>query len=136
MTSSSAVGSAKADPLKFKDIRILIVEDSWDVGDGLKRLLEACGADVVGPVATANDARRLVSEQPPDVALVDINLRNGQKSDDLMDHLEEQHIPFVVITGYSEVFLPKHSAATILQKPIREELLLASLRRVTQNKGT
>lgn len=131
MTSSSAVGPT--DPLRFKGVRILIVEDSWEVGDGLRGLLESWGADVAGPVATADDARRLVSEQLPDVALVDINLRSGQKSDDLMDHLEEQDIPFVVITGYSDVSLPKHSAA-ILQKPIREELLLASLRQVTRHK--
>jgi DNA-binding NtrC family response regulator len=136
MTSSSAVGPTEAAPLEFKGVRILIVEDSWDVGDGLKGLLEAWGADVVGPVATADHARRLVSEQVPDVALVDINLRNGQKSDDLIDHLQEQDIPFFVITGYSDASLPKHRAATILQKPIREELLLASLRLVTRNKGT
>jgi CheY-like chemotaxis protein len=135
MTSSRAVGPTEADPLEFKGVRILIVEDSWDVGDGLKRLLEVWGADIVGPVATTAQARRLVSEQAPDVALVDINLRNDEKSYGLIDHLQERGIGFVVITGYSDLSLPKCSAA-ILQKPIREELLLASLRSVTRNKAT
>jgi DNA-binding response OmpR family regulator len=52
--------------------RILVVEDSWHLGVALKSLLRSVGAEVVGPVATSADAERLVAEQVPDVAIVDL----------------------------------------------------------------
>jgi hypothetical protein len=33
---------------------------------------------VDGPVATAADAERLISKQVPDLAIVDLNLRDGR----------------------------------------------------------
>ena len=93
-------------------------------------LLESWGADPVGPVATVIDARRLVSERAPNVALVDINLRNGELSYDLIDWLHARGIPIIVISGYPEVALAKDKAVAILPKPMREDLLLASLRSV------
>jgi CheY-like chemotaxis protein len=128
MTSSNARVWPQAKPPELNGVRVLIVEDSWDVGMGLKMLLEAWGADVVGPVATTDDAMRLVSECAPDVALVDINLRNGEKSYGLIDWLHEQSTRIVVMSGYADVSLAKGKVAAILQKPMQEELLLASLR--------
>ena len=59
---------------------VLVVDDSWPVSLGLKVLLELWGADVIGPAATGAEAERMVSERKPDVALVDINLRRGERS--------------------------------------------------------
>jgi CheY-like chemotaxis protein len=128
MTSSNTRVWPEATPPELNGVRVLIVEDSWDVAMGLKRLLQARGADIVGPVATPDDAMRLVSERAPDVALVDINLRNGEKSYGLIDRLHEQGIRIVVMTGYADVSPANGKAAVILQKPMREEALLASLR--------
>lgn len=109
-------------------LRVLIVEDSWQVASALKRLLELCGADVAAPVATTADAVRLISERAPDVALVDINLRGGEQSYDLIDQLYDQGIRVVVVTGYADVLLKQGKVAAILQKPVTEDLLLAALR--------
>jgi CheY-like chemotaxis protein len=125
MTPSNTRVWPEARPPELKGVRVLIIEDSWDVGMGLKTLLEACGADIVGPVATTVDAMRLVSELAPDIALVDIKLRNGEKSYGLIDRLHEQGIRIVVMTGYADVSLNKGKVAAILQKPMQEELLLA-----------
>ena len=89
----------------LKGARILLVEDSWHVGNAIKRLLRTLGADVAGPAATIADAERLVAERTPDVAIVDINLRDGERANPLIDRLHEQHIPVVVITGYTAVSL-------------------------------
>jgi DNA-binding NtrC family response regulator len=118
---------------ELSGLNILIVEDSWDVSAGLKMLVEAWGASVVGQVASANEARCLVAERAPDVALVDIHLRNGERSYALIDQLHEQGIRVVVITGYAEVSRVKEKAAAILQKPIREKLLLTCLRSARQS---
>jgi DNA-binding NtrC family response regulator len=83
---------------------------------------------VAGPAATVVDAERLVAERTPDVAIVDINLRDGERANHLIDRLHEQRIPVVVMTGYTAVALPPGKVEAILQKPVSEEKFLAILR--------
>jgi DNA-binding NtrC family response regulator len=135
MSSANSYDPRAATASELDGVRVLIVEDSWDVGTGLKMLLETWGADPVGPAATVNDARRLVSERAPNVALVDINLRNGELSYDLIDWLHARGIPIIVISGYPNVSLARDKAVAILPKPMREDLLLASLRSVRSNEA-
>ena len=108
-------------------MRVLVVEDSWQVAEGLRNLLRACGADVVGPVATTADALRLISEHIPDAALVDLSLRGGEQAHDLIDRLQGKDIRVIVTTGYSDVQVAK--TATVLRKPIDEAQLLDALNR-------
>jgi len=135
MTSSDSHEPPETKPSDLNGLCVLIVEDSWQVGTGLKMLLESWGADVIGPVATTADAERMTSERSPDVAIVDINLRRGERSYGLIDRLHDQGIRVVVITGYTDASLPPGKAAAILQKPMREDLLLASLRPAGAHQG-
>jgi CheY-like chemotaxis protein len=116
-------------PADLNGLRVLVVEDSWHVSTGLRMLLEAQGAIVDGPVATTADAMRLVSERIPDVAIVDINLRDGERSYELIDRLQDRGIRIVVLTGYGDVSLRRNKATVVLQKPARDEVLIASLRK-------
>jgi CheY-like chemotaxis protein len=135
MNSSSMDEFSDAESLDLSGVRILVVEDSWQLAMALKSLLQACGADVSGPVATSADAQRLVAEQMPDAALVDFNLRGGERADGLIDKLHEQGIYVVVTSGYAVLpIVPRHAAA-ILQKPISEAQLLGSLRPVVERKA-
>ncbi|SDR64301.1 Response regulator receiver domain-containing protein [Rhizobiales bacterium GAS113] len=131
MTLSNPRPPPGAGSSDLKDLRILLVEDSWPIGIALKRLLRAMGADVVGPVATASEAERLASEHTPDVALVDFNLRGGERANGLIDRLHDQSVRVVVISGYRDLPLAPGKVAAILQKPVRQEQLLAALRPVT-----
>ena len=106
------------EPGPLAGLSVLVVEDSWQVGAAVKRLLQACGADVAGPAATAADAARLISERTIDLALVDINLRGGELAYGLIDQLHEQGIRTVVVTGYADVSLEEGKVAAILQKPV------------------
>jgi CheY-like chemotaxis protein len=126
--TSNVCDPPKASPSELNGLRVLVVEDSWDVATGLKMLLESWGADIVGPVATTADALRLLSERTLDVALVDINLRNGEQSYGLINRLHDQGIRIVVISGYADVSPADGKVAAVLQKPMREDLLLASIR--------
>jgi FixJ family two-component response regulator len=110
----------------LKGMRILLVEDSWQLGMALKSLLRS----VDGPVATTKDAENLISQNVPDAAIIDVNLRQGERSYGLIDQLVGRGVPVVVTSGYSD--LPMVSAkAHILEKPISEEKLIAILRSVT-----
>ena len=132
------VSSNDHEPLDAADlsgVRVLVVEDSWHIGVALKSLLRAMGADVVGPVATAADAERLISEQSPDVGIVDFNLRGGELAHGLISRLNERGIRVIVISGYSEVPLAPGAIPVVLQKPIVEAQLLAALRPVAEQKA-
>ena len=128
MPSSDSHEPPETQPSDLSGLCVLVVDDSWHVSSGLKMLLESWGADVIGPAATTADAERMASERRPDVAIVDINLRGGERSYGLIDRLYDQGIRVVVITGYADAALPQGKAAVILQKPVREDVLLANLR--------
>src|SRR5262249_51748441 len=115
-------------------VRILIVEDSWPAGVALRRLLRVLGAGGSGAVAASAAAQRLASEQPPDAAIVDFNLRGGELADGLVERLHEQGIHVVVTTGYTELPKPPRHAVAILHKPITTAALLGSLRPVVARK--
>ena len=70
------------------------------------------------------------------MALVGINLRGGELAYDLIDQLHDQGIRIVVLTGYADVPLKQGKVAAVLQKPVRENLLLRSLRPVRQSRET
>jgi DNA-binding NtrC family response regulator len=131
MTSlNSAHDPSEAGRSQLSGLRVLVIEDSWQVGAALKRLLMQWGADVAGPVATTADAMRLISERTFEVALVDIDLRGGEQAHSLIDQLHDQGIHVLVITGYADVSLGQGKVAKVLQKPVTVDLLLRSLRTV------
>ena len=135
MASSNAYDPPGAGSWDQKGVRILLVEDSWHLGIALKNLLKAWGADVTGPVATAAEADRATSEQTPAVALVDLNLRGGERAYDLIDRLHERGIPVIVTSGYEVLPRPPGKAVAVLQKPFGEAQLLALLRPLTAQKA-
>lgn len=121
------------DAPSLSGLRILVVEDSWHVAKAMTRLLSALGADIAGPAATAAQAKQLISESRPDVALVDFNLRDGELAHDLIDHLQGQGISVIVITGYEVIPLGAGKVEAILQKPVSAAQLLAAVRQATSH---
>lgn len=132
MTNESIV----PEPFDLTGVRILIVEDSWHVGIGLKSLLGAMGAEVAGPVATAAEAEQVISELTPDVGIVDFNLRGGERAHDLIDSMNARGIPVIVLSGYSTVPLADGKAVSILQKPVVETQLISALRAAFQQRDS
>lgn len=108
-------------------LRVLVVEDSWDVATSLTGLLKGWGVDVLGPVASTADALHLISERSADVALVDMNLRGGERAHELIDRLHDQGVRIIVISGYTDVSVAEGKVAAVLQKPMKTDVLLQSL---------
>src|SRR5947209_17028402 len=125
MTSSNAYDSCGAGSSDYLNgLRILLVEDSPDVGKAVKSLLELLGADVAGPAVSAAEAERLLSVHSPDVALVDFHLRGGELAYDLIAWLHDQGVPVIVVSGSEMPELPLVEAAGILEKPFSAGQLL------------
>src|SRR6266702_2379932 len=118
MTASNAHDLLGAGSPDLKGVGILLVEDSWHLGKAMKTLLQVLGADVAGPAATTAAAERLLCEHVPDVAFVDVNLREGEMAYGLIDRLHDQGVPVIVISGYAVLPLPPAKAAAILKKPV------------------
>jgi CheY-like chemotaxis protein len=110
-------------------LRVLVVEDGWQVADGLKLSLEQWGMIVAGPVATAREAQSLAIECHPDLAVVDVNLK-GEMGYELMDWLHDRGIQVVVISGYEDLPGSLEKFAAVLQKPFTDAVLLATLKRM------
>lgn len=131
MPSSNAKALRVATLSELQGVRVLVVEDAWHVAKELTSALAAVGMDVAGPTATAAEAERLVTEQKPDVAVVDVNLK-GEMAYDLIDWLHERGVRVIVVTGYAVLPKSTDKAAAILQKPFTGAALLATLRQVLQ----
>lgn len=108
-------------------LHILVVEDSADLGVAVASLLQACAAEVAGPVATTADAYRLIDGRLPDVALIDIHLRAGERADELIARLHDQGVRVVVTSGNSSRLGTGVKADVALSKPFSEEELIAAV---------
>ena len=113
----------------LKRVRVLIVEDAWHVAKALKSTLEEIGMHVIGPTATTGQARGLAAAQRPELAIVDINLKQ-ETSYGLIDDLHEQGVRIIVISGYAAPPVTKDNVAAILQKPFSGSELITTMNRV------
>src|SRR5262245_31557301 len=75
-------------------MRILIVEDEYMLAQDLSREVAEHGCTVIGPVPDVERGIRLLRDEHPDAALLDVNLA-GKTVYELADLLLEEHIPFV-----------------------------------------
>jgi DNA-binding NtrC family response regulator len=126
----SAAGSGpEGSPLNA--VPVLIVEDAWHVANAMKAALEQFGMQVVGPTATTAEARRLLAEEHPKVAIVDINLKR-ETADRLIDELHGQGVRVVVISGYAAPSVCKGSVAAFLQKPVSGTELITTMHAVVR----
>ena len=79
--------------------------------------------------ATTAEARRLIAEHMPRLAVVDVNLKREMASG-LIEELHDQGVCVVVVSGYALPPVSVDKAAAFLQKPFSGSELLTALRRV------
>lgn len=111
-------------------VRVLVVEDEFMIGLDIGQQLADAGFEVVGPAPSVSKALRLVGQPGCDIAVLDVNLGDGETSEAIARKLRASGKPFVVLTGYSTDNLRSwFNDATVLTKPPRIADLLAALRR-------
>lgn len=114
-----------------RDVGVLIVEDSWNVAQSLKSIVEQAGARAVGPVPSVREALKVIATQPISLALVDMNLQDGF-ADPLVDDLIDRGIPYAIITAYEALPSDADRAAVArMNKPLDHERIRAVISRIT-----
>jgi CheY-like chemotaxis protein len=106
--------------------KVLVVEDEMLIGMDLVMLLEEWGCSATGPVRTVASALSAVEAQRPDVAILDVNLGDGETSIPIAMELAESGIPFAFLTGYDPSRLDDGATALkapFLRKPVNEREL-------------
>ena len=79
--------------------QILIVEDEPLIAMMLEDFLEVLDKAVAGSVDTVADALSRIAQGGVDGAILDVNLRGGEKSTAVAEALAAQGVPFVFATG-------------------------------------
>ena len=128
----ASLGGSGSEVSDLNAVSVLVVEDTWHVANAMKSALEQLGMQVVGPTATTAEARRLVAEEHPKVAIVDVNLKR-EMANHLIDELHEQGVRVVVVSGYAAPPVSKESVAAFLQKPFSGAELITTVSAVVRS---
>lgn len=109
---------------------ILIVEDEALIAMMLEDFLDSLGHTVVGTCETVADALDRVEAGGFDLAILDVQLKNGEKIWPVADRLAEKGTPFVLATGgHVEPPPPEHAGAPVLSKPYTIDAIEPALER-------
>jgi YesN/AraC family two-component response regulator len=108
-----------------------VVEDDWLLARELLGLLASQGCIVIGPARDPPQALALIADAPPNAAILDINL-GGQSALAVAAALAAQEVPFVIVSGYSQLRLqhPALLQAPFLSKPVDHQALVSTLARL------
>lgn len=102
----------------FKSLHVLLVEDEVLVAMHTEGLLVDIGCEAVEVASSVPQALALIERTPPDVALLDVNVRNVMVFP-VAEKLAAAGIPFAFATGYGRShLLLDWQHYPILQKPL------------------
>jgi DNA-binding response OmpR family regulator len=109
-------------------MRILIVEDEWLLADSLCSLLEENGYEVVGLAPDAKAAFAFAAAEQPDLAFVDVRLRDGCTGPEIGAALARLGIAVIFVTGEPHLAPRDHAHIIgVLAKPVADRQYLAEL---------
>jgi DNA-binding NarL/FixJ family response regulator len=87
-------------------MRVVVADDSVLFREGLARLLEASGMEVIGRASDAVQLEQLIEAQPPDVVITDIRMPPTHTTEGLAaaSHIRERHpqVSVLLLSQYVE----------------------------------
>ena len=112
----------------LRPVFCLLVEDSPLVGLDLADALDAGGYYVAGPFPCGRDASEWLGRFTPDVAIIDLTLRDGRCHDVIVE-LQARAIPFVIYSGCPVRHRPSDVPSDVpwLEKPASTEMITTAL---------
>lgn len=117
--------------------RILIVEDEYLVAANVEAALEERGFETVG-IAPDMEAALSLAASKPDLALVDIHLRDGPTGPEIARRLAEEYgVRVLFVTANSNIVREKPPAGIlgVLGKPCGEDVIGAALDYIMADTG-
>lgn len=110
--------------------RVLVVEDDGILAEIVVELLGELGYEAVGPVRALKSALEVLERDPPDAAILDVNL-SGQSVYPLAENCADRGIPIVFMTGYADLArMPERFRGCMrIGKPFHRDSLAESLRK-------
>lgn len=79
----------------LKDRRVLVVDDEPDILETVEELLDICSLDTA---ATFNDAKKLLENNPYDIAVLDIM---GVSGYDVLELARKKNVPALMLTAHA-----------------------------------
>lgn len=116
--------------------QILIVEDDLVVGSELADVLSEQGLTVFGPVADGLEALKLARDEPPVVAIVDLNLAGEINGLTVARHLVEKFgVRIVFVSGQISDVVREGMDLTrhFISKPFNDEAVISAVRELIDN---
>ena len=112
--------------------KILIVEDEFIIAEHLRSVLEQLGHRVTGVAGRVSEALDSLRQDPPDLVLLDVNLRGELDGIDLAARLRAEHrIPFIFLTSQANAATVARAKQTrpygYLVKPFDEQDIYVAL---------
>ena len=99
-------------------MRVVIAEDSVLLREGLARVLVEGGFEVVAQAGDADELRRVVRLQKPDIAIVDIRMPPTQTDEGARAAVEiRAERPEVAVLLLSQVIEATHALALVSERP-------------------
>jgi CheY-like chemotaxis protein len=114
--------------------RILVVEDEALIAMDLQALLEDAGYKVIGPANSSAAALALIDAEPPDVALLDVNLGRSDAFG-VASVLSDRKTEIIFLTGHTAHKLPPaHRHLPLVSKPYLPQVLLQAIERALEKR--
>lgn len=108
--------------------RLLVVDDDADIRESLRELLEDEGYAVTCAEGGAEALRKLASEPPPDLVLLDL-IMPGVDGTTVFAHMQADPrlaaVPVIVLSASSTLRPP--AGAALVRKPVGLDRLLACI---------
>ena len=130
--SEAGTGPAVSSPCT--GMALLVVEDEGVTAFLLEGVLAALGHRILGAVGSADEAMRIVSgRERPDLALVDVQLRQGRSGIDLAGELKRAGVPVLFLTGHPEQVRDRAGIALgWIEKPYSPTMVAQSVQAVCE----
>lgn len=122
-------------------IKVLIVEDEPLIAKNIAMYLRNNDFEVSAVAFDPEEALYQLKRQPPDFAILDINLENGRDGIHIAEYINKHvFIPFVYLTSYSDKETIERAKKTnpsgFIVKPFNEQTLYATIEIALANHAT
>lgn len=104
-----------------------IIEDDYLIGQSLRDMLEGLGFTRFSFARSEDAAVMGSADQQIDLITADVRLLPGDGLTAVEAICAKRHIPVIFITGYADELRDRAPGATVVQKPINREELLAAV---------